>query len=59
MEDLLGNQNENKKYHSEEGKLKKGGLPILTSTVCTRIYLSIINKTSNATHYNNVRHDGK
>ena len=32
----------NKKHHSEEGKLKKEGSPILMSTVCTRNYLRII-----------------
>ena len=34
--DQLGNQNVNKKHHSEEGQLKKEGSPILMSTVCTR-----------------------
>ena len=37
-----GSRNENEKHHSEEGKLKKEGSPILTSTICTRRYLVII-----------------
>ena len=41
-EDLLGNQNENKKRHSEKEKVKKKDLLILTLTVCTRSYLSIM-----------------
>ena len=40
-EDLLGNQNTNRK-HGLEGEFKKEGSQILTSTVCTRSYLSII-----------------
>ena len=44
MEDPLGNQYMNKKHRLEEGKLKKEGSPILTSTVCTSSYLSIIDK---------------
>ena len=42
QEDLLGNQNVNKKRRLEEGELKKEGLLILTLTVCTRSYLSIV-----------------
>ena len=44
-EDLLENQNTNKKHHLEEGKLKKEGSAILTLTVCTRSYLSIITES--------------
>ena len=42
-EDPLGNQTENKKDHSGGGtELKKEDSLILTWTVCTRSYLSII-----------------
>ena len=43
-EDPLGNQNMNKKHCLEEGEFKKEGSPILTLTVCTRSYLSIVAK---------------
>ena len=42
MEDPLENQNENKKHCSEEEIPKNRGLLILTLTVCTKSYLSII-----------------
>ena len=43
-EGSLGNLNMNKQCHLEEGKLKKKGSLILMLTVCTRSYVSIIDK---------------
>ena len=59
LEDHPGNQNENKKHHSEEGNLKKAGSPNFTLTVCTRSYLSIMAKSVVKPLYNNIGCEGK
>ena len=44
VERQVGDQNVYKKHHLEK-KLKKGGSPILMSTVCTSSYLGIISES--------------